>query len=372
MLPSHREIQTELRKFIRINTFHGLMLYAIDMGLYVLCIYGVLFLPEIWMKAVAGTIAGFKIANLATIAHDAAHNSLTKSRWLNKYLAITSFLPGLFNYELWLYDHHRLHHSRTNEDFPDSYTPMSKAQYDAASPLRKWKERLYRKPSFVYFGLYYIVERWSKVKLFPTRHMPRKIHAPAWRHFALITTFATGFLALLACAPLYSETGSVTAIVLGFVVPFYIFQTLFAFTVYVQHTHPDVAWFDTPPDRSNGQGRQEYISVHLEFPKWLKLLVHNVYDHGAHHVCPAIPCYELHRAQKRLNELLGDYAVSDRFTFEWLFNTMRTCRLYDYVNHCWLDYDGTALTASTLVVDNADLGKAEVRKPVEESLENAA
>jgi omega-6 fatty acid desaturase (delta-12 desaturase) len=68
--------------------------------------------------------------------------------------------------------------------------------------------------------------------------------------------------------------------------------------------------------------------------------MHHAYDHGAHHVCPSIPCYMLERAQSRLNELLGNRAVIQIFSLTWLITTMRTCKLYDYDKHRWLDFNG--------------------------------
>ena len=166
----------------------------------------------------------------------------------------------------------------------------------------------------------------------------------------------SAFVALLLFAPAYSNTGSATAIVLGFILPFYIFQSLFAFTVYVQHTHEKVAWYKLPPDRE-GNGRQEFISVNLVFPDWLRLLMHDVYTHPVHHVCPAIPCYQLREAQEHLSKLLDGRGVTQQFSFSWLFETMRICQLYDYQNHHWLDFDGNPTSGSTLVneeVENAN------------------
>ena len=360
MLPAQREVQSELARFVRVSTCHGLLLFLSDLAMYMALIAGVLFLPWLWMKVIASALAGFKIANLVTIAHDAAHNSLTRSRTLNKIIAVVSFLPALFNYRLWIYDHHRLHHSRTNENHPDSYTPFSKEKFDSLPYFRRMRERLYRRPSLLFFGLYYILERWRKVKLYPCRNVPREFRASAWRHFGLIAVYFASFMALLIHAPLYSGTDALTALVLGFAVPFYVFQSLYAFTVYVQHTHPLVPWFNTAPDRG-GDGRQEYISVHLVFPGWFNFLVHNVYHHGAHHVCPAIPCYRLGEAQARLNELLGGHAISQRFTFAWLFDTMKTCKLYDYDNHRWLDFDGRPTTGPTLVSERVSEKERQAR-----------
>jgi len=360
MLASRRQIQSDLTRFIRINSLYGFMLYAVDVAMYVVFIYGVLFLPELWMKVIASILAGFKVANLATIAHDAAHNSLTRSRGLNKFIAVTALLPGLMNYRLWVYNHHQLHHPLTNIDFsdqgpPDNYTPYSKEEFDALSPWEQFLQRLYRYPSIFVFGLYFIKERWSQVMFFPRDHMPENVQASAWRHFVLVMFFFTCLITLLVAAPAYSETGAITAFILGFAVPFYVFQSLIGFTVYVQHTHKKVAWFKTSNDRGDQQRdrRQEFISVQLAFPKWLVpfMQMHHAYDHGAHHVCPAIPCYRLEAAQERLNELLGDYAITQEFSFSWLYNTMRKCKLYDYDNHRWLDFEGNVTSGPTLVLD---------------------
>jgi len=357
MLYSQKEVQLELRKYIQPNSLHGFALYISDISLYLISIYGVLFLPELWMKLAASIFAGVKLGNLATVAHDAAHNSLTKLKSLNKFIAITSFLPCLFNYRLWLLDHNVLHHVKTNENIEDSYTPLSKEEYDSLSPFNKWKERLYRKPSFLYFGLYYIVERWRKVKLYPTAKMPEYVKKSGWMHSALISVYFLAFIAVLACAPKFSNTGSIAAVVLGFVIPFYVFQTVYAFTVYVQHTHKRIAWFNYKPDRK-GNGRQEFVSVSLEFPGWLSILMHNVYSHAAHHVCPAIPCYRLKDAQVHLDKLIGEKSVSERFTFSWLFETMQACKLYDYDNNLWLDFDGNITSQIEMIDDSVKFANA--------------
>lgn len=358
MLPTYKEVQLELRNYIRINTFYGFGLYAVDIVLYCISIYAVLMLPEMWMKLIASIFAGIKLSNLSVIAHDAAHNSLTKSKKLNKFIAITSLMPCLFNYRLWLYDHNYIHHTKTNEEsIPDSYTPLSKQKYDTLTSFGKWKVRLYRKPSLLYFGLYYICERWMKVKFYPTKSMPDKIKKRAWKYFSLLMIYFSVFLFLLVMAPLYSSTSAFTAITLGFVVPFYVFQSLYAFAVYLQHTHPDVTWFSKSPNRKT-IGRQELISVQVRFPNWFNSLVHNIFDHGAHHACPAIPCYQLGQAQKKLNEMLGERAITYSFSISRLFEIMRTCKLYDYENFCWLDFDGNRMTESSLPKERVEYAEA--------------
>jgi acyl-lipid omega-6 desaturase (Delta-12 desaturase) len=337
--PTIKEVRKALSEFAVSDTTEGVTLFAVDMGTYLIAIVGVLYAPWLLLKVIAGIIAGIKMANLATIGHDAAHNVLTSSRTLNKYIGILSFTPSLFNYRLWIYDHHNLHHHNTNELHPDSYTPLSLQAYNALSAFQKAKYRFYRSTSLWSFGMYYIFERWPQAKLIPRSRMPKHVRKAAWPYSIYLGIYFVSYMALLASAPLYSDTSAFTAIICGFVIPFYVYMSLYAFTVYVQHTHPNVAWFSAKPDR-NGEGRQDYISVQLRFSPLLSWATHYVYDHAAHHAHIGIPCYHLAKAQVKLNEMIGNNAISDQFSLKWLRSVQNYCKLYDFENKKWLDFNG--------------------------------
>jgi omega-6 fatty acid desaturase (delta-12 desaturase) len=117
--------------------------------------------------------------------------------------------------------------------------------------------------------------------------------------------------------------------------------------VYIQHTHPRLPWFDGPVHRKAALAQEE-LSTTFEFPRWVKYLMHNVYDHAAHHVNPRVPFYHLGEATSKLNELAGARAIAEPFSFRRLHQTLKTCRLYDYENHRWLDFDGKPTTGSQI------------------------
>jgi len=333
-----REIQRALQQFTRRSLFWGTALALADFVQYGAAIAGVLWLAPVWAKIACSVFAGLKIANLATLGHDAAHGSLTPSARLNRILGTLVFMPGLTNWALWIYEHHRRHHPYTNGELPDTYTPLSKAEYDALRPWRRALKRFYRNPLGLGFALYYIVERWWEVKLLPREGVPQDFRAWAWRHFALLMVYLAAFLALLSAAPLYSGTGSLVAILLGFVVPFYVWMELMSGSLYFQHTDPGIPWF-----RSEAERRElpaEAVTLHLAFPIWFSRYMHHVYDHAVHHVEPAIPCYRLHEAQLALNRLSPDHSVNRRFSFRLFWDTLRRCKLYDYERHAWLDFEG--------------------------------
>jgi len=67
--------------------------------------------------------------------------------------------------------------------------------------------------------------------------------------------------------------------------------------------------------------------------------MHGIMEHNAHHLNPRVPMFALREAQKLLQERfpeLCDYRL-DRRTY---MDGVRRCKLYDYANHAWLDFDG--------------------------------
>jgi len=347
--PSHRAIVKEMALYAKPDTVKGSMLFLMDFALYWTAILAVLFVPGLGLKLLASVFAGIKLANLATLAHDAAHNSLTASRRLNWWLGVLAFMPCLFNYRLWVYDHHALHHPHTNGDHVDSYKPLSKEAYDALSVTGKWWYRFSRSSNPLAFGTYYIIQRWWQVKFVPRAFLPQDRRRSAWLHFTFLCAYAAVFLGALIAAPRFAPVSAMEALLLGFALPFFVFQSLLAFSLYVNHTHPDIPWFE---EGSTVKARiaPEAMTVHLKLPAWMAHLAHNFYDHAAHHVYPAIPCYELGRAQSRLNELLGANALVVGFSFRTLGMIFTKCKLYDYTNFRWLDFEGKPTTEAPPIV----------------------
>ncbi len=352
--PSHRDLVLALSRYARTNTAKGVLLFASDYALFIGALAGVLFLPSLGLKIIASVIAGVKMANLATLGHDAAHNTLTSSRKLNRALGIASFMPCLFNYRLWIYDHHALHHPHTNGAHIDSYQPLSKAAYDALTPMQQRWHRFTRSGNPLAFGAYYIVQRWWQVKFMPRGFLPQALRAAAWQHTAFLVAYFAGFMALLLTAPSFAPVSAAAAVLLGFALPFFIFQGLLAFSLYINHTHPDIPWFNRTPALQD-KLPSEAITLHLRFPHWFATLAHHFYDHPAHHAYPAIPCYELGKAQAHMNRMLGARALVLDFSLPALANIFRKCKLYDYQNHRWLDYAGrpTTPTARSILESQA-------------------
>lgn len=348
MLIGQREALRAIAPYAKSSTAAGLGFFFYDFGLYWAGVAGALFLPELWMQVVAATVAGLKLVSLKTLGHDAAHNCLVKGKRLNWLLGVIVYAPCLYNYRMWVYDHHVGHHPHTNGPIKDTYTPFTKAEYDALPKWRQWMERLYRGPNVLGWALYYLVERWWDMKLFPRSHMPAQHRKAAWPHFYFLLAYATAFLGALAAAPLYTSMSALEALLLVAVYPFVVFMAFTGWGLYLQHTHPDVAWLrGTDEDNKVFYDRGELLSVHWVMPRWFGKLTHDVMDHPVHHLNPRVPCYRLRVAQAKLNELLGEHALVEKFTLRAFLDTHRKCKLYDFENHRWLDFDGKPTTGTT-------------------------
>ncbi len=339
-LPTEKELCRELARFAQPNTALGLSLFVAEYLLYGVAIAGVLWLPSLPWKILASLVAGFQLGKLSLFAHDAAHGATTGSRRLNRAIALAAMAPILYNYQLWSWDHHTRHHRHPNGDHPDAFVPLSKSEFDALPRWRRMVERIARAPCVVGFGVYFIIVRWWETKFFPRKHVPENLRPKAWEYFRGLVVYLVLWLALLAAAPSYSTTGSLTAIVLGFLVPLFVFNTLFGATLFFQHNHPRVPWFRGPVDRENFV-RPEYVTTHLVMPRWMARTMHSMFDHAVHHVNPRIPLYRAFEAQQYLDQRLrGAPIVVEPFSLTNLLRTLRTCKLYDFERHRWTDFDG--------------------------------
>jgi acyl-lipid omega-6 desaturase (Delta-12 desaturase) len=189
---------------------------------------------------------------------------------------------------------------------------------------------------------FYLIEIWWKIQIFPSGWKKPKNRLLRFHMDRLLVLF---FLAIELFLLATVKAGSAgKSIILGFVVPFLAWNWLSGFFTFLQHTNPRVPWYANEKEY-DFLSRQLRASVHVELPVVFDRLLHNVMQHTAHHIDPRIPLYNLIASQRLLELNYGSEITCERLTARNVRLTMRTCKLYDYENHCWLDFDGTALTA---------------------------
>lgn len=344
-----KKLRAAIAEYIRPSTSKGLLIFMTDILVYTVAISGVIFLENIWLRLICSLLAGLQISLLFVVAHDAAHDSFTRSKRLNRLIARISFLPCFHNYSLWLIAHNRLHHQLTNIKGLNSWSPLSREEYLAMPAWRQWLEKFYRCPAGISFD--YLVERWWKNKFYPYKRITGNKRKVAMMDFMLVIAWMAAFLLLLIHAGnSLQHTSASELIVLGLVIPLFYASFMIGLSVYLQHTHETIPWYRTQ-EEAMLKGKPEELTMHVRFPVWYNLLSHNVMEHTAHHVDPRVPLYNLAKAQHVLTRILGENMVTVKFSFNGFIRTMHRCKLYDYETHCWLDFKGR-LTGHTSQVNS--------------------
>jgi omega-6 fatty acid desaturase (delta-12 desaturase) len=261
-------------------------------------------------------------------------------------------VPTWHAYSVWDLGHNGLHHGWTNvrgKDF--TWTPLSRDEYATLTPLGRFLQRRYR--TWWGVGFYYIIEIWTKYGMTRAVAPTRRMNALFWLDRLSIVAFTAALVAAvlrltdrtgLGGNPLLITTGLLT---LGVVIPFVAWHWVMGMIVLVHHTHPTVPWYGDVADWNYYAG-QVQSTVHVELPRPVELILHNIMEHTAHHADPRVPLYNLEEAQKHLEAAYGGNIVVVPFTLAGLFKTLRTCRLFDYENHRWLDWDGSPTTQPLL------------------------
>jgi len=335
--PTRAELHARIAPYARADSFQGYKSFAIDMALYALGIAGVLFFEALAGKIAGGLLAGLALVNLGSLSHEAAHRTMVKSRLGNKVIAVVTLTMILFNYRLWIYDHHVLHHGRTNVKHNNFLSPLTLAEYRGMSRFRRALYRAYHSETGAGILLYYLLERWPTVHYYPGAWLPPRFRASALGYTALLTAYMAALLSLLVLVPAARNDSIAAAVLCGFALPYTIWFTTFAMTAFLQHTNPQLRWYR---DVASMASPSESTSVHVGIPHWMNHITHYVLEHPVHHVSAMIPHYHLKQAQAALAAIAAPNILSMRFTFANMRDVLRRCRLYDYDAHTWLDFSG--------------------------------
>jgi omega-6 fatty acid desaturase (delta-12 desaturase) len=315
-------------------------------------------LARIGLALVTGLAAGM----MFIIGHDACHGSLTPSSRVNTWLARLAFLPSLHPLAAWEYSHNTLHHGWTNLRGRDPvYCPMSLAEFRALSPMRQRLERLSR--SWPGMLPLYLLSIWWPLEINPKGEHRRRIDKR--RTFVFDRRLVAGFvivqLVLLMSINLVGvRSGAITVVealartLTVIALPFLSFSWLMGFATFQHHTHQRVTWYSNEEDWSFFRSQVEG-TVHVVFPRWIELLLHNIMEHTAHHIDTRVPLYHLSNAQQAVEAAFGpEHVIAEQFSFAGMSRVFRDCQLYDYDTHQWLTFDGRPTTPGRGLLEEYD------------------
>jgi omega-6 fatty acid desaturase (delta-12 desaturase) len=297
-----------------------------------------------WAKIPLAVVNGIVISTLFLVGHDAAHGSLFPRRWMNRWAGRISLLPSLHPYSAWVHSHNRLHHAFTNIKEKDpGFPPLSPAEYASLSRFGRWLHR--RKRTWYGIGLFYFLDMWVKWEVFPTRERIPKNPRAYQKDRALVFAFAAVWITCLGWYGWESGDGTLEMILVGFVLPQMVWNWLIGFVILQQHTNPRVAWYsdlDFPsPTYFDGQVR---ATPHVGLAPAMRVVIRHIMEHTAHHADPMVPHYRLASAQTALEKAYPHEILRESWSLRRFLKMFRICRLYDYAEHRWCDYDGKPLT----------------------------
>ena len=231
-----------------------------------------------------------------------------------------------------------VHHGYTNLKGVDFvWTPLTTEEFAALPTMQRLLERAYR--SGWAPGLYYMIEIWWKREFFPNKsHMPTR-RPIFFKDSMLVTIFGALWVAVISAAAVATDQSVALSLLLGVAVPFFFWNSMIGFVVYVHHTHVKVSWHN---EKSAWMKAQPFVSttVHLTFKFNIGAMLHHIMEHTAHHVDMSIPLYKLKQAQAKLEEMLPGRIIVQPFSWRWYFQTARDCKLYDFTRECWTDFAG--------------------------------
>ena len=323
----------------------GVGLSIATLAVYCGLVAATLLVDEWWLKIILAPATGLQIGILLVVAHDACHGSLTPRGPLNRFIATMFLLPAWHPYSSWKHTHNGIHHGWTNVRGKEIvYVPFSLSEFEALPRWRRLAERLFRTaPGLCFF---YLCTVYPLHELFPNRARApkgRQYVAFQWERI-LVLAFIVGQVALAIAVASWSGRHMLLEVAAAAILPTPFFFAAFGTVTFLHHTHPKAPWF-------NESDLEHYdilqATVHVELPRPIEWLLLEIVQHTAHHADARVPLYNLSRVQLALERTFPEI-VHEPFTFDGYFRTIRTCRLFDYENHRWLDWDGTPLTPPLL------------------------
>ncbi len=339
-IASYNELSTKDIKIVRQNIdeiafkrSHTKVIFwcIFDIAFYLISLYGVFAIDNIFGKIACGIVTGIAVSSLFVLAHDAAHGSLVKNKWLAEIIGTVFMLPSLNVYRLWCYGHNRVHHGFTSFSPIDwIWRPLTISEYRELSTFRRLVYRMER--SFYGCGLHYVIKVWwPKMMNFMPTGLPKE-QVKALRLSKLVVISFAVIFAIVAY-----KLGGFTGVFLGLILPFIVFNYVISLVVYLHHTHPDIPFFDEKNEWNQAIG-VIYCTTVVKAHWLIDMVTHHILTHTPHHIDIRIPFYRLKTAFNGIKKDHAQYLHEYKLTWKTLRSVFKQCKLYDYHNHKWYSF----------------------------------
>lgn len=304
----------------------GLLGFMVSWLLYVGAIFGTAKTPHWVFYLPLWLIAGLGAWGLHCIAHDCGHGSFSPSRRLNVVIGHLALLPLFYPFHSWQHVHN-MHHSHTNNiELDTDWRPLPLSMYSRLSWWSRWVYTGTRTWAFWSGTIHYWWKSAFRPAFFPTRAMRQDVI----RSIAFTALVGVLYLGLLAW-----KTG-VYGIFLYCLMPWLFAHAWFSATTLMHHSANDVPYLTS--DKWTGNTGRLLVTTDYVYPRILSFLTHNISIHTPHHVAPAIPYYNLPKAQQALKEAFPGMLRERRLKAGHLLQILCNLHLYDTDTSFYTDF----------------------------------
>jgi omega-6 fatty acid desaturase (delta-12 desaturase) len=308
------------REYLQPSVARGFLGFAVSLSVYVGGLVGVAVLDRWYLVAPLVVIAGLGGWGLHCIGHDCGHGSFSRNRRLNFVMGHVSLLPLLYPFHAWRHVHNQ-HHAHTNSlELDVDWRPISEAVY-RRMPLRHRIIYVSMRTWAVWAGsINYWLQSGLKPSFFPKREVRREV-----RRSMLFVAVVGG-----ACLTTLTYFTGWQGLLLYFVAPWFAIHSWFSITTLMHHSAEDIPYL--PAQYWTRNASRLLVTTDYVYPRWLLFLTHNISLHTAHHVSPAVPFYNLGKAQAALVQAYPDMVRVEKASVGELWKIVRKCRFYDPIS----------------------------------------
>jgi acyl-lipid omega-6 desaturase (Delta-12 desaturase) len=266
-------------------------------------------LPLAWI------FTGTALQGFFVLAHDCGHRSFAKRRWVNDLVGHILTMPLIYPFHCWriLHDYHHCHTNKLLVD--NAWDPWTQEDYKQTNSFLQGFYRALR-GRFWWVGS---IAHWAAL------HFDLSQFAERDRKKVKLSIASVILFAAIAFPTLIVTTG-IWGFVKFWLLPWLVYHFWMSTFTIVHHTAPNIQF--RPAHIWNAAEAQLAGTVHCAYPWWVEFLCHDINVHVPHHVCVAIPSYNLRKAHQSLKQNWGSYIIESKFNWALMKEIGDRCHIY--------------------------------------------
>jgi omega-6 fatty acid desaturase (delta-12 desaturase) len=262
-------------------------------------------------------VSGLGLTSIFILLHEAAHGAFADKKTNNivgHFLSLITFYP----YNGWMISHNKHHSYVDNLEKDPNWPVYTTNKFEESNIIVKTWVRMTRGLLFPLESVRYMLKN---SLIFGGENVKERELKSIWFSNILVLAFLS-----LSLPVIYYFFGIIGLFSLWFL-PLVIMHTLIALTTLLHHTSPEIKVFNS--DNWSKEESNLLGTVHVNYPRWLEIIIHDFNIHIPHHVSTAVPSYNLRNAYQSLKVKYGDIMPEHDLTLNHIVKVLDNCKLYD-------------------------------------------